>query len=192
MPTKSAFSVVGLAHKVCLAAEEQGWTPEMLNALAEHPTRLGEFRSVHVGLSEIKPLAHLINCDADPFIPAGWSVGEHQKGGQFAWSPDAVALYLANGQKKGRIIGTELRKKLRDKPVLNANVLDWLLQQENQHLIPEEWKSKYVFFWGTIYRNSVGDPCARYLCWSAGRWRSRCLWLGCSWGGSYPAALRAS
>ena len=38
MPAKSAFSAVDLAHKTCLAAEEQGYTLELMNALAEHPT----------------------------------------------------------------------------------------------------------------------------------------------------------
>jgi hypothetical protein len=32
---------------------------------------------------------------------------------------------------------------------LNASVLDYLMK--NQELIPEEWKDKKVFFWGTLY-----------------------------------------
>jgi len=37
---------------------------------------------------------------------------------------------------------------------MNANVLDYLLA--HPELIPEDWKNKYVFFWGTIYRYSSG------------------------------------
>ena len=32
---------------------------------------------------------HLINCDADPYLRAGWKVEEHQKGGQFVWDESA-------------------------------------------------------------------------------------------------------
>ena len=74
MATKSAFSIVGLAHKVCLTAEAQGYTPELLNALAEHPTLFGDLLKVQRGLSEIRPIEHLIDLAALPFIPKGWSV----------------------------------------------------------------------------------------------------------------------
>ena len=55
MATKSAFSIVGLAHKVCRTAEDQGYNPELLNALAEHPTLFGEFLKVQLGYAEIVP-----------------------------------------------------------------------------------------------------------------------------------------
>ncbi|MDO8633009.1 MAG: hypothetical protein Q7K38_00455, partial [Candidatus Wildermuthbacteria bacterium] len=81
-------------------------------------------------------------------------------------------------------------KELAGKPVMNANVLDYLLK--NPHLIPDEWKGKYLFFWGTVYRGSVGCLYVRYLCWRGVRWGWDCRWLGSGWDGRYPAALRAS
>ena len=58
-----------------------------------------------------------------------------------------MALHLDKGQQNGKwIVGNALRKVLAGKPVLNANVLDYLLA--NSHLIPEEWKGKATFFWG--------------------------------------------
>ena len=36
MAAKSEFSVLGLFHKLALAAEKQGYTPELLNQLAEN------------------------------------------------------------------------------------------------------------------------------------------------------------
>ena len=100
-----------------------------------------------------------------------------------------MALYLVDEQKNGCIIGNELRKKLRDKPVLNANVLDHLLA--HPETIPEEWKGEYIFFWGTISRSSGGSLCVRYLYWRGVRWDSDYYGLDYGWSGDSPAALRA-
>ena len=193
MPTKSAFSIVGLAHKVCLAAEEQGYTPELLNRLAEHPTLLGDLRKVQLGFSEINPILHAIDCDADPFIPSGWSVEEHRKSGIFTWDSTMVKLYLSKKQKGDKYIaGNDLRKELARQPVLNANVLDYLLKTENQRLIPEEWKGKAVFFWGTIYRNSAVNLFVRYLYWNGDRLDWDYCWLDLDFYSIGPAVVRAS
>ena len=191
MPAKSAFSAVDLAHKTCLAAEEQGYTLELMNALAEHPTLFRDMLQVQLGYAEVKILEYLINCDADPFVPEGLQVEEHTKGGQFKWNSTEVEPFLSELQRDGKISGGhDLRKELAGKSVLNANVLDYLLV--HKHLIPEEWKDKAVFFWGTIYRYSDGNLYVRYLCWSGGRWHWSCRWLGRGWDADYPAALRAS
>lgn len=191
MTTKSAFSVVGLAHKVCLSAEEQGYTPEPLNSLAENSDLFRQLLQVQRGYAEMKLIKHVIDCDANPFVPDGWKVEEHQKGGQFVWDASKVQLYLSDGQKNGKVIeGNKLRKELAGKPVLNANVLDHLLA--NLHLIPEEWKGKLIFFWGTIYRSSGGILYVRCLFWDGGRWGWRCVWLDGDWSGHSPVALRAS
>jgi len=132
---------------------------------------------------------HIINCDKAPFVPEGWSVEDHQKGGQLLWSPAKVALFLADAQKTGRIGGHDLRKILGSHRVLNANVLDYLLA--NPSLIPEEWKGKYVYFWGTIYRDRDGSLYVRYLCWDGGRWSWNYYWLGNDWCSTNPAAVLA-
>ena len=149
------------------------------------------------GASEIVIRKHLIDCDADPFVPDGWKVEEHQKGGQFEWSATQVAFYLDSGQKDGKYIeGNKLRKQLKGKPVLNANVLDYLLK--NPDLIPEDWKkdekgnTRYIFFWGTIYRSSGGSLYVRCLYWFGGKWNWNAGWLDRVWLGLSPAALRAS
>lgn len=190
MTTKSAFSVVGLAHKVCLSAEEQGYTPELLNALAEAPDLFQQLLQVQLGHASITPAEHIIDCDSSPFVPNGWKVEEHQKGGQWKFDASEIELYLAVAQKKGSIEGNNLRKNLTGKFVLNANVLDYL--NANQHLIPEDWKRRVVFFWGTIYRDSGGDLYVRCLYWYDDRWRWGGTWLGDDWGADDPAALRAS
>ncbi|MDE2001222.1 MAG: hypothetical protein KGI60_01480, partial [Patescibacteria group bacterium] len=132
---------------------EGPWTNEEIKMLCERKGFLTKVRQALLNLAEIKPVEYLIDCDADPFVPNGWLVEKHQKGGSFKWDAAQVKLYLSNQQRNDKAIeGNKLRRELVDKPVLNANVLDYLLA--NPHLIPEEWKGKAVFFWGTIYRDS--------------------------------------
>jgi len=147
---------------------------------------IGNPKGLQVGLRFL--VQHvIIDCDADPFLPQGWKVESHKKMGQFEWDATKVALYLDEGQQGGKCIeGNKLRKKLEAKNVHNANVLDYLLA--HPELIPEEWKGKAVFFWGTVYRNSAGGLYVRYLYWDGKRWDWYCLWLDSSWGGNSPAA----
>ena len=131
---------------------------------------------------------HIIDCDTDPFIPDGWSVEDHTKGGQLEWNPEKIQLWLSKSQKDGGYIeGNKLRKELKSQSVLNANVLDYLLA--NPHLIPEEWKGKYVCFWGTIYRSRSGRLIVRYLCWRGGGWDWDYDWLGDVWDDHCPAVV---
>lgn len=152
---------------------------------------IAKVRRVRLGHAEIVTPVHVIDCDADPFVPDGWSVEEHQKSGTFKWNAANVALHLDKGQKNGKYIeGNKLRKELAGKPVLNANVLDYLLA--HPHLIPEEWKDKAVFFWGTIYRYRGGLLYVRYLGWDGDGWRWFAIWLDYGWHDIRPAAVLAS
>lgn len=78
------------------------------------------------------------------------------------------------------------RPNLADKPVLNANVLDYLLAR--QELIPAEWKGKAVFFWGAIYRYPDGNLCVRRLYWFGDKRDRYCYWFDCGWCSDFPAA----
>jgi hypothetical protein len=145
---------------------------------------------VTFGLATITSSKKVIDCDAPPFIPNGWSIDKHQKGGQMEWDASKVSTYFDDAQKTGGIEGHKLRRKLANQKVLNANVLDFLL--ENQHLIPEEWKSKAVFFWGTIYRLCDVYLCVRYLYWDGGKWRWLVRWLGKDWNAVTTAVVSTS
>jgi hypothetical protein len=154
------------------------------------------------GTAKVVIEKHVVDLNADPFVPDGWKVEEHQKSGNgsgtLEWDAEKVEFYLDDGQQGDKYVeGNKLRKRLAVKPVLNANVLDYLLK--NPDLIPESWKkdeqgnTRYIFFWGTIYRrDSDGGLCVRYLFWGDGRWHWSTHWLGSVWDGSRPAALRAS
>ncbi len=162
---------VGQAAELKLAFRRNGWNNAEIKTLSEGDI-LADVLKVIKGQAEIKIIEHLIDCDSAPFITNGWSVEDHKKGGMFKLNPEKISLYLPKKQKKGGIKGNDLRKKLANQSTLNANVLDYLLT--HPELIPEEWKSKYIFFWGTIYRYSDGDLFVRCLHWLGSEW----LWGG--------------
>lgn len=171
-------------------AKKAGFQEKDFQSLAGDCDRLGKVLDFVRGRAKIVYPEHLIDCDADPFIPDGCSVVEHRKGGMWKWDPKKVALYLSKGQQDGGwISGDKLRKELEKKPVLNANVLDYLLA--HPHLIPEEWKGKAVFFWSTIYRGGSGDLRVRCLYWVGDRWDWSYDWLDGVWHVGNPAVLRA-
>lgn len=181
---------VGQANELKLAFRRAGYSNDEIKQLCEGNV-LADVRNVLLARAEIKLVEHLINCDADPFLPNGWKVEEHQKGGQFKFDPAKVESYLSNPQRNGKSIGGhKLREELKGKPVLNACVLDYLLA--NPYLIPEDWKKSYIFFWGTIYRDAGGSLCVRCLCWNGDGWDWRFSWLERDWDDVGPAALRAS
>src|SRR3989344_7279872 len=185
----STLYSVGQMNQLGDALETAGFTPDDVTKLRSFP-QLGEIRSVLKGNAKIVATKHIIDCDASPHIPDRWEVRPKDQlpnavKGQFEWDLDKVILWLSENQKNKTIKSTELRKELENQPVFNANVLDYLLA--HPELIPEEWKGRYVFFWGTIYRDSDGDLNVRCLDWSGGRWDWNCRWIGDSFAGGGPA-----
>lgn len=159
---------VSQAAELKLAFRRNGWNNAEIKTLSEGDI-LANVLKVIKGQAEIKIIERLIDCDSTPFVPNGWSVEDHKKRGLFKFGPAKISFYLSEKQKKGTISGHDLRKELADKSVMNANVLNYLLA--HPELIPEEWKSKYTFFWGTIYRYSDGRLYVRYLRWFGSVWR---------------------
>ena len=190
---------VGQANELKLAFRRADFSNDDIKRLCEG-TVLAGVRSVLRGHAAINVVEHVIDCDADPFNPwtnDGFTIEEHQKGGQWKFDPKQVEFFLSSGQKDGKVIeGNKLRKELAKKPVFNANVLDYLLA--HPELIPDEWKTdgngntRYIFFWGTVYRNRDGNLFVRFLYWDDGRWNWSYHWLDCDWRGNDPAAVRAS
>lgn len=179
-------------------------TPGKLNALVKNMMRQTGIananevvRLFNSGNFELKVTNHIIDCDKAPLILYdGWKVEEHIKGGQFAWNPEKVKLFLSVNQKydtSTSMKGEELRKELKDQPVVNANVLDYLLDHPN--LIPEEWKveekgkTRYVFFWGTIYRDPEDDLFVRYLSFDGSHWKQEHYWLYDGFNDNYSACV---
>ncbi len=178
----------GQTHQLMERLEVEGFTPDDVTKLGQYKD-LSNIRGLFCGTHELKLVKHIIDCDADPFCPDGWKVEEHHKRGRLEWDVSKIQLYLSKGQKDGNWFeGNKLRKELTNKGVLDAIVLDYLLK--NPYLIPEEWRSKVVFFWGTIYRVD-GRLVVRFLYW-LGEWDWYYYWLGNDFRDYSPAVLLAS
>ncbi len=184
---------VGQANELKLALRREGWNNEELKMACERKGFLGLVRETLLGRAEIKMIEHLIDFDAKPSVPDGWTILPDSEQlpnrvrGQMKFDPSKVKLHLDSGQKNGSIEGNKLLKKLTKESVYGAQLLDFYLA--NPHLIPEEWKGKAIFFWGTIYRSAVGRSCVRCLYWRGGGWGWDYIWLGLGWGGSSPALV---
>lgn len=155
-----------------------------------------------------KVLEAYIELGGNPGLPFETALVEkHNGGGRVKIEKRADGLYLGgkkvifkwvSRQLNGKCLtGIELRLELTGQLVLNACVLDFLL--DHTEFIPDDWKvdeagnTIYIFFWGTIYRDPADDSlCVRCLCWRDGRWRGDCRWLGIGWGSRCPAAVLAS
>lgn len=181
---------VSQAHEFKLACRRAGYTNADIKRMCEGDNLVRLLPAVR-GLTEVVIKKHLIDLDADPFVPDGWQVEKHRPGGQFEWDPAKVELYLSSEQQPGKWIrGDKLRQELENRPVFNANLLDFLLA--HQELMPEKWKGKHMFFWGTIYRRVGGGLDVRFLCWGRQRWDWYCHWLDGGWDVDDPAAVLAS
>ena len=127
----------------------------------------------------------------------GWVRVQKRKDGLYVGGRKVI-LYLSERQKNGGLLkGHELREELTGKPVLNANLLDMLF--DNQHLIPEDFKKDadgntiYIYFWDSGFRSPDTDRlCVRCLYFYAGVWYRSYGWLGLDWFSSFPAALLAT
>lgn len=129
----------------------------------------------------------IINLDAAPFEPDGLYAIRHQAGGQFDFDPQRVNCYLSPQQCESSLIkGVDLLTQLEGQNCFNTNMLDWYLNN-TQH-IPEDFKGKIVFFWGTVYCQR-DEEYVRCLLWDNDKWRSSQSSVWNSWGPNAPALI---
>lgn len=184
---------VDQAGELKAAFRRGNWTNKEIKKLCEGDI-LAKVREVVLGYASIAGADHAVDCNALNFsAPQGHVVEEHRSDDSFVWDPSKVELFYADGQKNGKSLdGVTLKWELKGtgKTILNANVLDYLL--DHPHLIPDEWKGKYVCFWGTTYRNvKRGDLCVRGLLWHSDNesWGASITWLDEEFDGNFPAAV---
>ncbi|OHA68167.1 MAG: hypothetical protein A3B24_01200 [Candidatus Wildermuthbacteria bacterium RIFCSPLOWO2_01_FULL_48_16] len=162
----STLYSVGQMNQLGDALELADFTPTDVANLRSSGL-LSNVRRVLRGYAEIKLNEYVIDCDADPVELDGWTVVRHVKGGRYVWNPHRIILYVS---PKRAVTGHQLREDLQVVPVLNVCVLDFLLA--HPALIPQEWKGKFVCFYGTVYRNAGGRREVRNLFWDGERWYS--------------------
>jgi hypothetical protein len=160
---------------------EKGMTPERWNEisssglladLCDRRTDLMNRAAVCVALG-----LNIIDGDGFPFPPKTHHVLSNHDLGQIYWDPDKAFLWsLPGGQA---LKGLDLYQQIKDQPLLNAAVLEFLLRYP--HLLPESWKDEEVAFLGTIYSNLDGRQGVRVLYWDKERWDWEFADLDCHW-----------
>lgn len=127
-----------------------------------------------------------------PSIPyPGWTIESDI--GQKSVDLSKLTLHLEPEQEKSSITGTKLRTRMQSQSPMSAAVLDYLIGHPEE--TPEEWKQtkdgkiQFVFFWGTIYRDSNGHLFVRYWFCHEGRWQADGHWLGSAWDVQNPSVV---
>ena len=180
---------VGLAHKLEDALQRNGiHNLRVIDWLASGDN-IAQVCALAHQQAAIVPTGEMIDCNKDPETLYGMQVIEHQKTGPVYWDPDRVELYCHEKQSRNGIGGEELQAVMADKSALNANVLTYL--HDNPHLIPHDWRDKMIFFWGTIYRHSSGQPAVYFLSFKGGKlgWDYGFYCFGESWHRRATAAV---
>ncbi len=174
----------GLAHEFIVALAKAGWEIPDIDAMIKNEDNC---RGVLAFLREDAEINYTIDCSAAPFCPDGWQILPPEEQiptrftGKLKWDRQAqkeTFYSLVNEVTFNKWVrGDKLYKQLVESRavVLPANVLDYLLAYP--YLIPEEWKGKGVYFWGTIYKRPekhyprLETRCVRCLFWNAREWR---------------------
>lgn len=193
---------VGTANDLKMALRRAGYDPADIAKLCVGDMAakiLPILRSTGV----VQIVKHIINlagdCMPKEWKVNNWTIVSSPGEGTLELDPSRLQLHLSDNQKDDKVIkGDALRTELETNkvPVLNACVLDYLLL--HPELIPEDWKvnengnTRYVYFWGTIYRDPDGRLCVRCLFLHDGAWDWYCYWLDDGWSSRHPAASLAS
>ncbi|MDD4901544.1 MAG: hypothetical protein PHE24_00175 [Patescibacteria group bacterium] len=100
-----------------------------------------------------------------------------------------VIFFRSDRQQIGKTIkGFEIRKELANKSVLNANILDALV--EFPEFITEEFKNEaWIFFWGTIYCKTGGNLYVRCFHWAGSRREWSYSFVACALNANCLAAI---
>jgi len=130
----------------------------------------------------------------DPeFVGKGWTIDEQDERSLQLTEIDLSAVLLEHmlrPEDNGLVQGEEKLKRLKKAGHVRLDAAVFKALWDNQHLIPESWKGKYVYFDGTVLRSPDGSR--RVLCFCVGsRWGWRCSWLGHYWNDGCPSAVLA-
>lgn len=101
----------------------------------------------------------------------GYTIEQHTPGPEhftFRKNLFELGLFLTKDQQRGcRTSGHKIRRAFTDKPTANICLLHHLQRRDIGHLIPENWKKRLLFGWGTLYRSCHSSRLfVPYLFWS--------------------------
>jgi hypothetical protein len=155
---------------------------------------------VIVGEPKVIPIDRTSAFDPVAFIGNGWSIVEEDERSLKLSEVDLTKVNFETMLKdhESSVVGEEKLKRLKDAGHIRLDAKVFETLWENQHLIPASWKeptngnTTYVFFDGTILRDSDGLRCVLCLCWHGGRWYWSCYWLDNEWSALDPSAVLAS
>jgi hypothetical protein len=155
---------------------------------------------VIVGEPKVIPIDRTSAFDPVAFIGEGWSIVEEDERSLALGEVDLTKVNFETmlKERESSVVGEEKLKRLKDAGHIRLDAKVFQTLWENQHLIPASWKeptngnTTYVFFDGTILRDSRGNRYVLYLCWFDGEWDWDYIWLGREWSARDPSAVLAS
>jgi hypothetical protein len=147
--------------------------------------------------SKIITIDRSISFNPAKFIGKDWTIEEQDERSLVLNEIDLSKISLETILKeKGKVVnGEEKLKRLKESNVIRLDAQVFQTLWENKHLIPEAWKEKingnmkYIFFNGTILRNSNGGRYVLCLYWNIGEWFWGCYWLACDRFVNNPSAV---
>jgi hypothetical protein len=147
-----------------------------------------EFARVGIELDDILKL-----CVGE--VPPNWRVYRHVGPNKVEENPKMMLHLSPKQQGEAEIKGDLLLAELDAKhvPVANACHLDYF--RAHPETIPEEWKvdeknrTRFIFFWGTIFCSPNGRLYVCYMCWFGTEWTFQCCCLEGVWSARCPAAI---
>lgn len=125
-----------------------GWTDKDISRLDYLGYLLQGFRDVLYGKAVITE--PVIDLNAEPEIPKGWTLYKHYKEGKVLWD-DVLFRPVEEGSQEGGMIFLDR----------NANLLDFALK--HTHLLPVYLCAKAVAFCRTVYLDKDGKKTFRVL-----------------------------
>jgi hypothetical protein len=180
-----------LQHFINLSPKERG---------KRFATFLKNSGPVISGVQKVIPIDRTSAFDPVAFVGVGWSIVEEDERSLSLGEVDLTKVNFETMLKdhESSVVGEEKLKRLKDTGHIRLDAKVFQTLWENQHLIPASWKEStngntaYVFFDGTILRDSDGDRYVLYLYWRRGEWDWIYYWLGNEWHANRPSAVLAS
>ncbi|OGN14875.1 MAG: hypothetical protein A3J47_02645 [Candidatus Yanofskybacteria bacterium RIFCSPHIGHO2_02_FULL_43_22] len=166
-----------------------------------------------VGEPKIVPIDRSIPFNPAAFIGKGWSIWRGPADGNGLTGVEdqderSLALTQINladirlvtclNDAETVVKGEEKQRRLKADSRVRLDAKIFQTFWENQALIPERFKEKvngntqFIYFDGTVLRDSYGNRYVLGLCWGGGAWSWSVIWLDGGWRANGPSAVLAS